>query len=316
MTCLVYAAADYDRRAFEAVAPDFTFTDKQLNAETAALARGCVAVCCFVNDDLGRPTLEALNEAGVRYVLLRCAGYDRLDVEAAKALGIKVARVPAYCPQAIAEHTLALTLAAARKLGETQTRHRYHAFGLEGLEGFTICGKTVGIIGAGRIGQLAATLFRAFGAAVLFYDPYYTGTDAVELPYLLNKADIITLNAPLTAETYHMINAKALAQCKKGVVIVNTARGGLVDAEAILEDLNHHHRLGHYAADVYEGEAEIFFTDRPKLDDTFRQLLAAPEVTLTGHQAFLTTEALREIAETTVDNLKALRYGTCINQIA
>jgi len=290
-----------------------------LSLDTADLAKGYDAVCLFVNDVCSAPVIEKLAQYGVKLILLRNAGFNNVDVEAADKHGISVRRVPAYSPNAVAEFAVGLLLAIVRKIPKAYNRVREHNFSISGLEGFDIHGKVIGIIGTGNIGRIAAGILKAFGPArLLGYDEYPSdemkalGMEYVDRETLFREADIISLHVPLLPTTYHIINKAAVAQMKKGVVIINTSRGALVETAAAIEGLNSR-TIGGLAMDVYENESSYFFKDCSDqiMDDTvFSQLLTYPNVIITGHQAFLTQEALMTIASTTVQNLKDFQAGT------
>lgn len=321
-TVAFYDTKPYDRDYFERN-PDasrlrWQFHEFRLTPETASTARGASAVCVFVNDRVDRPCLEVLREVGVRCVALRCAGFNNVDVAAARALGIRVVRVPAYSPHAVAEHTLGLLLTLNRKIHRAYNRVREHNFSLSGLVGFDLHGKTVGVLGTGRIGRITAEIFRGFGCSVVAYDPLpqsawasanrvsYTDMEAV-----LSGCDILTLHLPLTAETHHLLNEQSLARLRPGAFVINTSRGKLIDSTALIHHLKSG-RLGGVALDVYEEEAGVFFEDHSGTvlqDDELTLLLSFPNVLITSHQAFLTSEALTEIARVTIDNLARLDGG-------
>jgi D-lactate dehydrogenase len=322
-TTALYDAKSYDREFFGKTPGhdrvDWRFHEFRLNAETATTARGAQAVCVFVNDRVDRACLEILAREGVRLVALRCAGFNNVDVKAARELGVAVTRVPAYSPHAVAEHTVALLLTLNRKIPRAHNRVRELNFSLGGLVGFDLHGKTVGIIGTGKIGRIAAQIFRGFGTRVLACDPFpdpdwakrhgveYTGMDA-----LLGAGDIVSLHLPLTPESRHLINARTLALMKPGAHLVNTSRGKLIDTAPLILALKTG-RIGGVALDVYEEEEGIFFEDHSDgvlQDDVLGRLLTFPNVLITAHQAFLTREALDEIARVTLENLLALENGT------
>lgn len=305
----------YDRSYFEKCAADtlrLRFHEFRLNQETAMAASGDDAVCVFVNDRLDRSCLEQLHASGVRMVALRCAGFNQVDLDAARALGLAVTRVPAYSPHAVAEHTVALLLALNRKIHRAYNRVREHNFSLSGLVGFDLHGKTVGIVGTGKIGRITAQILRGFGMEVLAYDPFpsadWARSNAVSyVPFneLLEKSAIISLHLPLTASTLHLLNATAFARMKPGVFILNTSRGKLVDTTALIASLKSG-AIGGVAMDVYEEEEGVFFEDlsgQILQDDVLSRLLTFPNVLITAHQAFLTHEALEEIARVTIENL-------------
>lgn len=308
----------YDKQSFEAIAPGFghelRFFESRLNLETVSLAKGYPVVCAFVNDTLDRPVLEALAANGTKLIALRCAGFNHVDVAAAEALGLAVARVPAYSPYAVAEHAAALLLCLNRKIHRAYARVREGNFALAGLVGFDLHGKTVGVIGTGKIGAVFARIMTGFGCRVLAHDPYpdaalteSIGLRYVDLPTLLAEADVVSLHTPLTRETTHMIDAGAIAGMKRGAILLNTSRGGLVDAEALVAGLKSG-QIGGAGLDVYEREAGLFFEDCSHdvlQDDTLARLLTFPNVLVTGHQAFLTDTALANIATTTLENVSA-----------
>lgn len=320
-TVAFYDTKPYDREFFGR-APDAArlrcqFHEFRLTAETAATVEGAQAVCVFVNDRLDAPCLQLLHRAGVRLVALRCAGFNNVDLPAAKALGLAVVRVPAYSPHAVAEHAVALLLALNRKLHRAYNRVREHNFSLSGLVGFDLHGKTVGVVGTGHIGKIAAQIFRGFGTEVLAYDPQPApawaaahGVRYTEFDALLAASDVVSLHLPLTPQTRHLLDARTFARLKAGAFLVNTSRGKLVDTTALLEALKSG-RLGGVALDVYEEEQGIFFEDLSGeilQDDELSRLLTFPNVLITAHQAFLTQEALGEIARVTTANL--VRLGT------
>lgn len=312
----VYNTKPYDREYLSQAADsgqiDWQFHEFRLNAETASLAAGAQAVCVFVNDQVDRPCLEALRDAGVGLIALRCAGYNNVDLAAAHALGLEVVRVPAYSPHAVAEHTVGLLLTLNRKIHRAYNRVREQNFSLSGLVGFDLFEKTIGIVGTGKIGQITAQIFRGFGANVVAYDPYPSQAWAaahqiryVALETLLTTSDVISLHAPLTPDTLHLLNRETLSQAKPGVVIVNTSRGKLIQTQALIAALKSH-RVGGVALDVYEEEEGVFFEDlsgQVLLDDELALLLTFPNVLVTAHQAFLTHEALSEIARVTIGNI-------------
>ena len=331
MKIAVFSARPYDRRSLEAVNQRdgggqgfvFDYYDATLDRHTAALAQGSDAVCVFVNDRLDASVLQALHEQGVRAVVLRCAGFNNVDVDAAERLGLFVARVPAYSPEAVAEHTLALIMTLNRQTHRAYNRVREGNFMLDGLLGRTLHGRTAGIVGTGKIGLATARILHGMGCRVLGHDPYpspafaYFG-EQVPLDDLLANSDIVSLHCPLTVDTQHLINADSLARMKPGAMLVNTSRGGLVDTDAVIHALKSRH-LGHLAIDVYEQESALFFQDRSGEiidDDVFQRLMTFPNVLVTGHQGFFTAEALQEIAETTLGNLTHFAAGTaCPNRV-
>jgi D-lactate dehydrogenase len=317
MICVsMFDTKPYDREYFlGADAADrisIRFQEFRLSVETASSARGAQAVCVFVNDRVDRACLEALAAEGIRMVALRCAGYNNVDLSAAQEFGLSVVRVPAYSPHAVAEHAIGLLLTLNRKIHRAYNRVRELNFSLAGLVGFDIRGKTVGIIGTGQIGRIAAQILRGFQANVLAYDPFpavdwakthqveYTDFDSV-----LRASDILSLHLPLNPQTFHLLDERTIQMTKPGVFIVNTSRGKLIDTTALIAGLKSRH-IGGVALDVYEEEEGIFFEDlsgQVLQDGELSQLLMFPNVLITSHQAFLTQEALGEIARVTTENL-------------
>jgi D-lactate dehydrogenase len=303
---------------------ELSFFEAHLNHKTVQLAAGYDAVCIFVNDVLDRELLVVLRQNGTGVVLLRCAGYNNVDLEAAAELGMIVARVPSYSPHAVAEHAMALILTLDRKTHRAYNRIREGNFSLEGLLGFDLYQKTVGIIGTGQIGTVMAGLVSGFGCRVLAYDMILNpecvakGVTYVSMDELLTQSDIISLHCPLTPETRHLINEEAISKMKEGAMLINTSRGGIIDTQAVIDGLKSG-RIGALGLDVYEGESELFFEDlssRVIQDDVFTRLLTFPNVLITGHQAFFTKEALQSIAETTLSNLKIIQEGRpCPNEV-
>lgn len=321
-----FSAHSYDRDSFTAGGERFAdagfrfeFDSVVPDAHSAKLAEGADAVCVFVNDDVSAPVLEQLAALGVQAVLLRCAGFNNVNLEAAGRLGITVARVPAYSPEAVAEHAVALYLALNRRIHRAYNRVREGNFALHGLMGKTVHGKTVGIIGTGRIGAVAAKIFHGFGTEVLVYDPFpNTSLDSiatsVDLRELLFRSDIVSLHCPLLPETHHLINAERLAIMKPDAVLVNTSRGPLIDTAAVIHALKRH-QLGGLAIDVYEQEGDLFFSDRSSEiidDDVFVRLSGFPNVIVTGHQAFFTEEAVDEIVDVTLQNWVDIAAGGAV----
>jgi len=332
MKIVMFSAQPYDEHSFDEVlqrgyaARDFelVYQKATLSLQTVALARDCEVVCAFVNDQLDAPVLEALHGGGVRAILLRCAGFNNIDLAAARRLGLFVARVPAYSPEAVAEHTVALILTLNRHIHRAYNRVREGNFMLDGLLGFNLHGKTVGIVGTGKIGLATARILKGFGCRVLGLDPYEMAEFAslgeyVALDVLLAESDLVSLHCPLSDATRHLINAASLARIKPGAMLVNTSRGGLIDTHAVIAALKSR-RLSGLAIDVYEQESQLFFHDRSSDiidDDAFMRLTTFPNVIVTGHQGFFTVEALREIAETTLHNLDCYASGrTCGNLLA
>jgi D-lactate dehydrogenase len=312
----------YDRQSFMS-APDadslaWRWHDFRLGPDTLAAAEGARAVCVFVNDKLDRPVLASLAAAGVKHVALRCAGFNNVNLDAARELGLAVTRVPAYSPHAVAEHTVALLQTLNRKIHRAFNRVREQNFSLKGLVGFDLCGKTVGVVGTGKIGRIVARILRGYDAKVIAYDPFPDAAWAAanEVEYaafdaLLARSDVVTLHLPLTPETHHLLNADTLSRMKPGAYVVNTSRGKLIDTTALIQHLKTG-RLGGVALDVYEEEEGLFFEDHSGeilQDDELNLLLSFANVLITSHQAFLTHEALRAIAGVTVDNIRRLGRG-------
>jgi len=293
------------------------FLEARLTPETAALAAGHDAVCVFVNDDLSAGVLRTLAASGVRFAALRSAGYNHVDLQAAAAEDIRVARVPAYSPYAVAEHAFGLILTLNRRIHRAHNRVREGNFSLDGLMGFDLHGKTMGIVGTGTIGAVFARIAAGLGMRLLASDPRPNsvvqdlGAQYVDLDELLARSDVISLFAPLTEATHHMIDTAAVERMKPGVMLVNTSRGALIDTRAVIDGLKSE-RIGALGLDVYEEEGPLFFEDRSAAviaDDVFSRLLTFPNVIITGHQAFFTAEAVDHIAETTVRNLLGFATG-------
>lgn len=324
---LLFSAKSYDMASFKDANTGFNFRidgiEARLTEQTVSLAAGYEAVCAFVNDTLDRNVLTALKDQGIRLIAMRCAGYNNVDLVAAKELGLPIVRVPSYSPRAVAEHALALIQTLNRKTHKGYARVREGNFALQGLTGFDLYGKTVGVIGTGQIGQAFAEIMRGIGCHVVLHDPYPhhewaqpLGLDYVELDELYARSKIVSLHCPLTADNHHMIGAAAIAKMQPCVFLINTGRGGLIDTSAVIDALKSG-KIGALGLDVYEGEKELFFEDRSSdviHDDTFSRLLTFPNVLITGHQAFLTEEALSNIAQTTLENVKVvLSGGECGN---
>lgn len=319
MKVAVFSAKAYDEQYLSLAGNglELCFIESRLNNQTASLAQGFDAVCVFVNDQLDAGVLNTLHAGGVRHIALRCAGFNNVDLECAKQLGMGVSRVPAYSPEAVAEHTLALVLTLNRKLHKAYNRIKEGNFSLDGLLGFNLHGKTVGIIGTGRIGLATARLFKGFGCHVLCHDPFPTdeittlGGKYVELDSLFEQADILSLHCPLTPDTKHMINQQSLTKMKSGVMLINTSRGALIDTQAVIQALKSQ-KIGFLGLDVYEMEGDLFFEDLSNQiiqDDIFQRLCTFPNVLITGHQGFFTHEALVQIAQTTTNNLRLTAQG-------
>ena len=321
MRIAVFSTKPYDRtfldQANQVHQHQLVYLDARLTVETAALASGFSGVCVFVNDKLDREVLQLLHANGTRLIALRSAGFNNVDLPEAERLDMTVVRVPAYSPHAVAEHAVALILSLNRMTFRAYNRVREGNFSLDGLLGFDLYGKTVGVIGTGKIGLIFAEIMRGFGCRVLAHDPF-PSADAkafvtyVPLEQLFEEADIISLHCPLTPETHHLIDDAAIAQMKQGVMLVNTGRGRVVDTRAVIDGLKSG-KIGRLGLDVYEEEENLFFQDlsqRVISDDQFMRLTTFPNVLITGHQAFFTAEALTNIAETTMANISAFEQGS------
>lgn len=328
MRIAVFNSKSYDREFLSAAvgkfAHELTFFEPHLTIDTAKLAEGYGCVCVFVNDRLDAEVLKRLQAGGTRLIALRCAGFNNVDLAAAAALGLRVIRVPAYSPYSVAEHTVGLMLTLNRKFHKAYNRVREGNFSLEGLLGFDFHGRTVGIVGTGKIGECTARILVGFGCRLLAYDPYPNdavkrlGGEYVELPRLLGESDIVTLHCPLTPQSHHLIDSERLKLMKSGAMLINTGRGALVDTKAVVHALKSG-KLGALGIDVYEEEAELFFEDHSShaiLDDVFSRLLTFPNVVVTGHQAFFTRDALSSIAEQTIAGITAFETGTpLVNEV-
>lgn len=328
MQVACFSSKSYDEQflgdAASASAHEFRFLTPRLDAETAVLASGSEAICAFVNDQLDRTVLERLSHVGVRFIVLRCAGFNQLDVAAAAELSLRVARVPRYSPYAVAEHTAGLLLTLNRKIHKAYNRVRDQNFAIDGLLGFDLHGRTFGLIGTGAIGCVLAKIMSGFGCDVLLHDPFPNADAAqfgqyVELDELFRRSDLVSLQCPLTPKTHHLINAETIGKMKPGVIIINTSRGGLIDTAAAIDGLKSK-RIGGLALDVYEEESGVFFEDLSQTvlhDDVLARLMTFPNVLVTSHQAFFTIEALQTIASTTIANLDAFaRGGSTENEVA
>jgi D-lactate dehydrogenase len=322
MKVTIFSSKPYDRQFLDVANNDkheLRYLDCRLSVATAALAKGSAAVCLFASDEANATTIMAFAHMGIRLIALRSAGFNNVDLAAATAHGITVARVPAYSPHAVAEHTFALILSLVRKIPRAYNRVREGNFSLEGLMGFDLAGKTLGIIGAGNIGSVVAQIAHGFGCEILVSDPVRRadvealGGRYVPLETLLDRSDIVTLHCPLNDSSRHLIDASALERMKPAALLINTSRGAVVDTHAVIGALKRQ-RLGGLAIDVYEEEDRLFFEDRseqPILDDQFARLLTFPNVLVTGHQGFFTFEALTNIAATTIANLDSFEESGC-----
>ncbi len=314
-----FSTQSYDKEYFRKYNPGYQleFFSAPLTAKTAELAKGSLAVCAFVNDMLDRDVMEALSSHGIKLIALRCAGYNNVDLPAASELGIQVVRVPAYSPHAVAEHAVALILTLNRKTHKAYNRVREGNFSLEKLTGFDLYGKTVGVIGTGKIGIVFAEIMLGFGCRVLAFDVMSNreledkGVEYLPLVHLLPQCDIVSLHCPLTPQTHHLINDETLAMMKKGSMLINTSRGPLVNTHAVINSLKNSH-LGYLGIDVYEQEEKLFYhnlSERIIEDDVIMRLMSFPNVLITSHQGFFTDEALTQIALVTYDNLKEFEEG-------
>jgi D-lactate dehydrogenase len=321
MKVAVFSTKPYDRAFLESANAQsqhqLAFFETRLTVETTTLAAGFEAVCVFVNDQLDQAVLQAIHKGGTRLIALRCAGFNNVDLLTAKDLGMRVVRVPAYSPHAVAEHTVGIILTLNRNIHRAYNRVRDGNFALDGMLGFDLHQLTVGIIGTGQIGAVVAKIMHGFGCHLVAYDPYPNPALAefdaryVQLPELFSVSNIITLHCPLTPETYHLISTQALHLMKQGVMLINTSRGALLDTQAVINALKSG-KIGYLGLDVYEEEADLFFEDlsgRVIQDDVFSRLLTLPNVLITGHQAFFTRNALEQIAATTMSNISTVERG-------
>ena len=331
MRVAVFSTKSYDRQFLEeanqarGASHDLIFLEPRLSAQTASLAMHADAVCAFVNDQLDRATLTVLAAQGIRLIALRSAGFNHVDLAAARELGVAVARVPAYSPHAIAEHTVALILSLNRKIHRAYARVREGNFALDGLLGFDLRGRTVGIIGTGKIGMAVARIMTGFGCRILAHDPAPNpeleacGGSYVGMDELLTASDIITLHCPLNLATRHVIDPAAVARMKPGVMLINTSRGAVVDTQAVIAGLKSG-AIGYLGLDVYEEEADLFFedlSDQMIHDDVFARLLTFPNVLITGHQGFFTADAMAAIAAVTIENLTSYEQtGRAVHQLS
>jgi D-lactate dehydrogenase len=320
MKTAVFSTKSYDQRFLRSAAQecghDLTFFEPRLSDQTSVLANGFPAVCAFVNDQLHQGVLAQLASGGTRLIALRCAGFNNVDLQAAAELGIKVVRVPAYSPHAVAEHTVGLMLALNRHLHKAYNRVRDGNFSLERLLGFDLNGQTVGIVGTGQIGSVVARILHGFGCRILLHDVIENEAcraygQYAPLPQLLSQSDILTLHCPLVPQTHHLIDRRALDQMRTGVMLINTSRGALIDTQAVIAALKSG-KIGYLGLDVYEEESDLFFEDlsgQVIQDDVFSRLLTFPNVIITGHQAFFTRNALEAIARVTMENITAFERG-------
>lgn len=327
MRIAIFSTKPYDRTFFDAANAgrhELTYLTPRLTEETVSLAAGFPAVCVFVQDRLNEPVVRVLAAGGTRLIALRCAGFNNVDLNTAADVGISVVRVPAYSPYSVAEHTIGLMMALNRRFHRAYNRVREGNFALDGLLGFDMHGRTVGIIGTGKIGARVASILKGYGCQLLGHDRFQNpdclkmGLEYVSLHELYAKSDIITLHCPLTPETHHLIDSEAISQMKRGVMLVNTSRGSVVETLALIDGLKSG-QIGHLGLDVYEEEADLFFEDLSNhvlQDDVLARLLTFPNVIITGHQAFFTRDALEAIARTTIENVTQFDRGeACPNRV-
>ncbi|TFV94605.1 2-hydroxyacid dehydrogenase [Algoriphagus kandeliae] len=317
MRVAFFSTKKYDRESFEKWLPNYphqiSFFEAKLDQRSAILAQDHEAICAFVNDQLDKAPLEVLASQGIKLIALRCAGYNQVDLEAAKKLNLKIVRVPAYSPEAVAEHAFALILTLSRKTHKAYNRVRESNFSLEGLTGCNIHGKTIGVIGTGAIGRAFCRIAKGFGCRILAYDIFENpemkslGVEYCSLHELFSESSIISLHCPLTPETHHIINKKSLRRIQDGCMLINTSRGGLIETKSVISALKKG-KIGFLGIDVYEQEEDLFFqnlSEQILQDEQIARLMTFPNVLITGHQAFLTREALDQIAETTLENISA-----------
>ena len=328
MRTAFFGTKQYDKRSFTEVNEHYehelTFFEPRLTHNTASLASGFPAVCVFINDELDEATLRAIAATGTKLIALRCAGFNNINLAVAEELGMTIVRVPAYSPYAVAEHAVGLIMTLNRKLYRAYNRVRDDNFALDGLLGFDLHGKTIGIVGTGKIGQVFAQIMNGFGCKLLAYDVrpnpicIEMGVEYVDLPILLTRSDIVSLHCPLLPSTHHLINAESLQHFKPGAMLINTSRGGLIDTRAVIDAIKSG-RVGYFGIDVYEREDSLFFEDLSDTviqDDTFQLLQSFSNVVITAHQAFFTKEALHNIAETTLSNIRDIETGhSCVNKV-
>ncbi|NJO40893.1 MAG: 2-hydroxyacid dehydrogenase [Cyanobacteria bacterium CRU_2_1] len=331
MKIAVFSTEPYDRQFLDAenasakANHELVYFDTRLEPKTASLAEGCPAICVFVNDDVGTETLKVLAAQGTRLIALRCTGFNNVDLKTAAELGMTVVRVTVYSPYSVAEHVVGLILMLNRRLYRAYNRVRDDNFALHGLMGFDLHGRTVGILGTGKIGMILAGIMHGFGCQLLGYDAYPNANFEtignaryVSLPELLASSDIISLHCPLIPETHHIINVESIAQMKPGVMLINTSRGALIDTQAVIDGIKSG-RIGYLGIDVYEQENELFFRDWSDTviqDDVFQLLQSFPNVVITAHQAFFTRDALQDISKTTIANITDIEQGRpCPNEV-
>ncbi len=328
MKVIFYGAKKYDEECFKSSSESYThdirFVEAKLSCDTVSLINGEEAVCVFVNDTLDRNVLLKLAEAGIKLIVLRCAGYNNVDVKSAHEFGLKVVRVPAYSPYAAAEHAVCLMLALNRKVHRAYSRVREGNFSLGGLLGFDFFGRTMGVIGTGKIGSIVTRIMSGMGMKVIAYDSIRNpecekqGVTYVSMDQLFSESDVISLHCPLTPETEHLIDKSAIEKMKQGVMLINASRGGILDTSAVIKGLKSK-KIGYLGIDVYEQEDDLFFDDHSSdiiLDDDFERLLTFPNVLVTAHQGFFTSDALKNIADTTLDNMTQFEKGAhLVNEV-
>lgn len=326
MKILFYDTKEYDQKYFEKYLPEYSgieieFAEAELRVQTAALAKGCEAICAFVNADIHKDVMRCLAEAGVKLILLRCAGFNQVDLQAAKEYGITVMRVPGYSPEAVAELAMALVLTSCRRIHKAYNRVRENDFSLSGLTGVNLYQKTAGIVGTGKIGAAMARICHGFGMNVIAYDMYPNKdldfVEYVTMDELLAQSDLISLHCPLTDETHHLINLETIEKMKDGVILVNTSRGGLIKTDDLIEGIRMH-KFYAIGLDVYEEEKNYVYEDYSSAilsHSTTARLLSFPHVVITSHQGFFTKEALTAICKTTLDNAVCFMNGESNNNV-
>ncbi|GAA0881122.1 2-hydroxyacid dehydrogenase [Algoriphagus jejuensis] len=321
MNIACFSTKSYDRQSFDRILPEFghsfSYFEAKLDIHTVSLAEGHEAICTFVNDHIDAAIVKKLKQLGIKLIALRCAGYNQVDLDAAETNKLKIVRVPAYSPEAVAEHAIALILTLARKTHKAYNRVRENNFSLEGLTGVNIHGKTIGVIGTGAIGRAFCRIAKGFGCKVIAYDIYENeemkqlGVTYLPLNEVLSSSHIISLHCPLTPETHHLINATTIKHMQDGVALINTSRGALIETKAAIKALKNK-KIGYFGIDVYEQEENIFFknlSEEIMQDEQIARLMTFPNVLVTGHQAFLTKEALAQISQTTLTNITAFENG-------
>jgi D-lactate dehydrogenase len=321
MKVACFSTKAYDRQSFDRLLPEsghnFSYFEAKLDIHTLSMAEDHQVICSFVNDPIDAVILEKINQLGIKLIALRCAGYNQVDLKTAAQYDIKIVRVPAYSPEAVAEHAMALILTLARKTHKAYNRVRDNNFSIEGLTGFNIHGKTVGVIGTGAIGRAFCRIIRGFGCTIVAHDLVENdemkelGVQYLPLDEVISQSHIVSLHCPLTPETHHLINTETIAEMKDGVTLINTSRGALVETKAVIKALKTK-KIGNLGIDIYEQEENIFFknlSEEIMQDEQIARLMTFPNVLITGHQAFLTEEALAQISKITLDNITAFGKG-------